>query len=149
MELVYTIAVANLGPGTATTVSVTDPLPSGMTLVSVAPSQGSCGQEGGVVTCDLGALAAQASATVTIVVIPTITGTTTNMTTVVSPGSQGGEADDTTFIATPTPTPTRTPTPPAIPVVASPTDPAGIALIIALATALAVLLRVRRRSQKG
>lgn len=52
-------------------------------LVSVTPA-GSCGGASGTVTCDLGDLASGGSATVTIVVQPTATGTITNSVEVTS-----------------------------------------------------------------
>jgi uncharacterized repeat protein (TIGR01451 family) len=73
--LTYTLSVTNHGPSTATGVTVNDPLPAGVSLVSATPSQGSCS---GTVTCALGTLTNGASATVTIVVHPTAKGTITN-----------------------------------------------------------------------
>jgi uncharacterized repeat protein (TIGR01451 family) len=67
-DLTYTLTVHNAGPGDATGVTLTDPLPAGTTFVSAAASQGSCGPVSGVVSCGLGALADGGSATVTLVV---------------------------------------------------------------------------------
>ena len=79
-QLTYTITVRNNGPGTATGVRVVDSLPPGAVLAGPAfSSQGECS---GTVTvvCDLGTLAAGAhnEATVTINVIPTVTGLLSN-----------------------------------------------------------------------
>jgi len=79
--LTYTVVVANLGPSAATRVTLADTLPTGVVLISAMPSQGSCGESGGLVTCGLGSLAGDA-ATVTIVVMPTAVGTMTNTVTV-------------------------------------------------------------------
>jgi uncharacterized repeat protein (TIGR01451 family) len=62
--ITYTVTVNNLGPANATNVTVTDPLPAGLTLVSATPSQGSCA---GTVTCNLGSISTGGSATITIV----------------------------------------------------------------------------------
>jgi len=62
----YTVRVSNAGPGGATAVVLTDTLPEGATYVSATASQGSCSQAAGVVTCNLGSLAASASATVSV-----------------------------------------------------------------------------------
>ena len=59
----YTLTVTNQGPVTATGASLLDALPPGVDFVAATPSQGLC--EGGV-TCQLGDLAAGASATVIV-----------------------------------------------------------------------------------
>jgi len=55
-QLVYGIAVGNLGPGNAIDVVVTDQLPNGTTFVSAATTQGTCTFSNGTVTCHLGNL---------------------------------------------------------------------------------------------
>ena len=54
---------------------VTDTLPSGVTFDSATPSQGSCSQASGTVTCALGTIADQGTATVQILVRPSAAGT--------------------------------------------------------------------------
>lgn len=56
-EFTYTLDVTNGGPSNSTGSTVRDPLPSGLTFVSSAD----CGQSGGVVSCGVGPLAANAS----------------------------------------------------------------------------------------
>ncbi len=75
----YTLTVTNNGPTNATGVVATDALPAGLSFVSAVSSQGGCAQSAGVVTCNLGSLAAGAGAAVTITVNATITGTVTNL----------------------------------------------------------------------
>jgi uncharacterized repeat protein (TIGR01451 family) len=65
-SVTYTITVRNAGPSDATNVQVTDPLPSGLGLLSVAPGQGSC-TGGATVTCRLGTIRNGGSVVVTIV----------------------------------------------------------------------------------
>ena len=61
----WTVTVSNAaGTADATNVIVSDPLPAGFVLVSATPSQGTCGNP--AVTCNLGTIAAGASASVTI-----------------------------------------------------------------------------------
>jgi len=78
-ELTYTIAVSNPASSTSTAsnVVVTDTLPGSMTFGSATASQGSCTGTA-TVSCQLGTLAAGASATVTIKVTPTTGGPVTN-----------------------------------------------------------------------
>lgn len=77
-KLGYKIEVTNLGPDTATNVTVSDELPAGVTFGFARSAQGTCTHAGGTVTCDLGALAHGASAVVKIAVRPTASGTITN-----------------------------------------------------------------------
>ena len=88
-DLTYTLTATNNGPTSATGVTVTDPLPAGVSFVSATPSQGSCSGTT-TVTCNLGALANGASAIVTIVVQPGAAGTLTN------PASVSGDQPDPT-----------------------------------------------------
>jgi uncharacterized repeat protein (TIGR01451 family) len=79
-KITYTVVVTNHGPAEATRVVLTDTLPTGINLsfVTVTPSQGTCGQNLGLVTCDIGPIANDATAAVTIVVHPLTTATKTN-----------------------------------------------------------------------
>ncbi len=78
--LTYTIAVANHSATNATNVLVTDALPANATFLSADTG---CTQSAGVVTCDLGNLAAGASATVTVVVAAGPQGPVCNSATVI------------------------------------------------------------------
>ena len=81
-NLSYLLTITNNGPSPATGVTVVDTLPGSVTYVSATPSQGTCGQAAGIITCDLGGLAVGASATITIVVTPTQAGEILNTATV-------------------------------------------------------------------
>mgnify|MGYP002364431658 CR=1 FL=1 len=80
-NVTYTLTVTNLGPAAAGAVSVTDPIPPGMSFVSAAPSQGSCSGNL-LVTCSLGSIPFPGSATVTLIATNTTTGTKSNTATV-------------------------------------------------------------------
>ncbi|MGI0024496.1 MAG: DUF4394 domain-containing protein, partial [Nitrososphaera sp.] len=83
-DLVYTITVTNNGPDTAAGVSLTDTLPVSVDFVSATPSQGSCSELSGIVTCDLFNLIDDDSLEVVIIVTTTETGDITNTVTVTS-----------------------------------------------------------------
>ncbi len=81
--LTYTITVSNSGPLAATGVTATDTLPPAVTFASSSASQGTCSGTG-TVTCNLGTINNGGSATVTIVVTPTASGTFANTASVTS-----------------------------------------------------------------
>jgi uncharacterized repeat protein (TIGR01451 family) len=80
--LLYTIAITNNGPGTATSLSLEDTLPPGVTFNTVTPGAPTCTEAAGLVTCNLGDLAAGATTGVTLSVTPTVRGIITNTATV-------------------------------------------------------------------
>ncbi|MDA1275612.1 MAG: HYR domain-containing protein [Verrucomicrobia bacterium] len=69
--LTCTLVIQNNGPALANNVNVIDTLPPNATYISANSSQGSCGQINGTVTCALGNMAAGATATITLMVMPT------------------------------------------------------------------------------
>jgi len=89
-NLTYTITVMNNGPADATDVTMSDPLPGTVTLVSATSSQGTCSGTS-TVSCKLGTLTDGSSATVDIVVTPTQVGTITN-----TASAQANESDPNT-----------------------------------------------------
>ena len=85
-NVTYTMVVTNNGPSTAQDVKLADPLPAGMTYVSVTPA--ACGLDGTIVRCSLGALAKGQSVTITLVSgvpLSLASKTRTNTATVSSP----------------------------------------------------------------
>jgi large repetitive protein len=84
-NITYSIALTNNGPDTATTVSMTDPLPSSLLFQSIAPPAGfTCATPAvgasGTITCNGASLASGATATFVLVVrvANTATGTVSN-----------------------------------------------------------------------
>jgi len=84
----YTLTATNNGPSAATGVVVMDQLPAGINFVSATSSQGSCANNAGTVTCNIGNLAVQGKAAVTLTVAPTQAGSITNLAAV-----RGNETD--------------------------------------------------------
>jgi uncharacterized repeat protein (TIGR01451 family) len=76
-NVTYTFVIHNLGPNTATGVTVTDPFPGGLVFVSSAPSQGTYNPARGIWT--VGTLASGASATLRVTVRVMAMGTIVNM----------------------------------------------------------------------
>ena len=75
----FTITAANRGPGAATGVEVSDPLPGGLTYLSAQPSQGSYDQNSGL--WKVGGLSNGSSASLQLVARVTQAGTITNTAT--------------------------------------------------------------------
>ena len=76
-NVTYTLRISNLGPETATLLTLTDELPNGVNLVTATLTGGLCGH-GSPLTCTLPTLAAGLNATATIVVAPLHFGPITN-----------------------------------------------------------------------
>lgn len=76
----YNVTVTNSGPSPATSVVLTDNLPANVTFLTSTPSQGTCTQAGGTVTCNLGTISSGANATVTVTGTPTQAASGTNVT---------------------------------------------------------------------
>jgi uncharacterized repeat protein (TIGR01451 family) len=96
-SLTYTISVENLGPATATGVTVADPLPKEVEYASATSTLGECSKQGQKAICTIGSLEAGpaakvSSATVTVDVTARKSGTTTNTATV-----KGDQRDPASF----------------------------------------------------
>ena len=90
----FTLTVSDNGPSSATGVTVIDQLPAGTTLVSAISSQGSCANNGGTVRCNIGNLAAQGRATITLTVTPTVANVITNTATVAGNERDGNQSNN-------------------------------------------------------
>jgi uncharacterized repeat protein (TIGR01451 family) len=104
--LTYSLAVTNNGPASATDVTVTDPLPSQVTFLSVTSTVGTCSQANGTVTCLLGTMADAATATITILTLPITEGTALNTASVTAdqtdPVPGNNSSSQTEYITYPT-----------------------------------------------
>ncbi|HEX3720205.1 MAG TPA: proprotein convertase P-domain-containing protein [Verrucomicrobiae bacterium] len=94
--LSYLITISNLGPSAATSVVLTDSLPSSVAYSSATVSQGTFGVSGSTVTCNFGTLATGATATATIRVIAEAAGNIVNTATVTTASTDLYLADSTT-----------------------------------------------------
>ena len=74
----YVLTVKNEGANDAGDVITTDNLPSQVSYVSATPSAGTCQKSGSKITCDLGQVNSAASASVTITVKASKSGTASN-----------------------------------------------------------------------
>jgi len=111
-NVTYKIIAANNGLSDDADVTVSDTLPAGTIFVSSSASQGGCSGTSAVI-CNLGSLANGDSATVTIVVTPTVPGSLSNTATVIGgvldppdPNSANdSKTVNTNVLATPPPPP--------------------------------------------
>jgi len=87
-HLTYTLQIINAGPQDATNVSLVQTLPVGVNFISASITQGSCVQSNLVVTCAVNKLVSGDSATATVIVVPTSTGSASTSATV-----SGAEVD--------------------------------------------------------
>src|SRR5438093_968221 len=69
-RLAYTCTIGNGGPWTASNILLTNPIPSGASVVSATSSQGSCMVTNSTIVCELGSLLSGGSASVTVTVSP-------------------------------------------------------------------------------
>jgi uncharacterized repeat protein (TIGR01451 family) len=92
-NLVYTISVTNLGPSTASSVTVTDAIPAGAIFASAS---GNFVNHSGVVVWNLGDLASGAVSNMTLTVTPPTSGSLTNSATVGSPTSDPNSTNNVT-----------------------------------------------------
>lgn len=98
--LTYTITISNAGPSAAADVVVTDSLPPSVKFVSAATTQGACTRSGTTLTCPLGRLAPDATATVTVVVKAGSPGLILNTASVAGTTPDPDSADNTTSAST-------------------------------------------------
>jgi uncharacterized protein (TIGR03437 family) len=88
----YSLTVSNAGPATATTVKLTSQLPIGMSYIIANPSQGSCFNSNGAITCNLGSVAVNAP--VFILIGVTLNDRATAGSALVYTASVSGEQND-------------------------------------------------------
>ncbi len=122
-DIIYSLLVENNGPGNATNVKASDPLPAGVSF-KAAGSSPNCSEAAGTVTCNFGVITVGDIDTATIVVSATTAGIKSNTATVdgAEPDStpannsstastQVNAAPSATTTTTTTPTTTTPPTP--------------------------------------
>ncbi len=126
LPLTYTVVVSNAGG-----VTLIDTLPTPVAFVSATPGSPTCTETGGVVTCGLGPLAANASPTVmiTVLVSTNASGTISNLASVSSDETDTSTGNNS--VSGPTPLPGFT--------------PLGL-LALAGLMALGTLVTIRRRA---
>jgi uncharacterized repeat protein (TIGR01451 family) len=96
-HIIYTITVTNHGPGPADSVTVTDPLPGNVVLVSTNPP---CSQSGTTLTCSMGSLSVGASATVTVDVTAEKVAAITNSASVIAAQDDPDASNNTASVTT-------------------------------------------------
>lgn len=127
----YTIQVTNNGPGTASSVQVTDTLPAGLTYNSASGTGWTCGFSAGTVTCTLPTLAVGAANPIHIVVTPQNSGGSFTNTATVSSATTDPVSSNNTVSSPPLPVSAST----AIPAL----DKAALALLAAVIAVFAAV----------
>jgi len=94
----YTLTIVNHGPATATSVTVTDALPSGFALISATPSQGTCSGTT-TVTCSAGTMVNGATVTVVLHGTATAQGPLSNTASVASAQTDSVTTNNTSTVA--------------------------------------------------
>jgi uncharacterized repeat protein (TIGR01451 family) len=106
-RITFTLNVTNLGPNSASSVTVTDTFPAGLSFVSANLSQGTATNNGNAVTCNLGTLASGATAFIGLQAIAITNGVQTNIAHVSSvlfdPAGANNTAAATVTILVPSP----------------------------------------------
>ncbi len=101
-DLTYALRVTNRGPALATAVRLVDLLPAGIPLVAATSTAGSCVNNAGTLTCDLGNVAAGAGVELFVTVRPAGAGLATNAVTVASLNEiESSPADNSSLLITP------------------------------------------------
>jgi uncharacterized repeat protein (TIGR01451 family) len=98
--LTYTLTVVNRGPSTATAVTLTDDLPQQVTPGTATASQGTCTLAGRALTCALGTLAPDGSATVTVTATRDVAQPFTNQASVIAAEPDPTPDDATASVST-------------------------------------------------
>ncbi|HLJ73915.1 MAG TPA: DUF11 domain-containing protein, partial [Thermoanaerobaculia bacterium] len=97
-DVTFTLTATNAGPNTANAVTVTDTLPTNMAFVSANASQGTCSGTT-TVTCSVGTLAVNGTATITIVARTANVGNASNTATISSASADSNPANNTSTVA--------------------------------------------------
>jgi uncharacterized repeat protein (TIGR01451 family) len=105
-NLTYTINATNLGPNTATGVTISQTLPPGATVVSSNSTPGTTlSQSGNTINCTVGTLPSGGIVTMTVVVSISSTGTVSSTATItgalIDPNGGNNSATANTLVATP------------------------------------------------
>ena len=90
----YTIHVENAGASAATAVTLSDPLPAGVSFESVVTDVGSCSETSGTIDCSFGTMQPGDDAEVTVTVRADDVGTQTNTATVSTPSTESTTTDN-------------------------------------------------------
>jgi len=101
-DMTYTLTVTNNGPDASLGVTVVDQLPPSVTFISATPTQGTCGESSGTVTCSLLSIGNGGVASIDIVVRPGSAGIITNSASVFSSatdpdGQDNADSESTTI----------------------------------------------------
>lgn len=98
-NLTYSATVQNQGPEDATSVVITDSLPAGMSFVSASITGGTCSQGNLVVTCNVSKLVSGDATRLSVIVVPTTTGSVKNSVSVTATETDENTANNTATVS--------------------------------------------------
>lgn len=88
------ISIKNVGPDNATNVVLTDVIPTGVTVNTATATSGTCINTSNTISCALGNLAANATATVNLTLTPTVAGLLNHSPSVISTEQESNSSNN-------------------------------------------------------
>ncbi len=93
-RVTFSIQIKNNGNVSATSVALTDNMPPGVPFVAASSTQGTCTRAGDTLSCPVGTLTPGATATITLILQPSVVGNISNSASATASEPDGDPADN-------------------------------------------------------